>query len=54
VLRLHLTRDESVELANGHSNTPAEMKRAELAAVDVSGDLAWRLVETGRCLFDGQ
>jgi hypothetical protein len=54
VLHPHLPGDKSVEFANGNSNTAAEMERAELAAIDVSGDLAWRLVKTVRCLFNGQ
>jgi hypothetical protein len=54
VLRLHHARDEGVEFANRYSNTTAEMKGAEIPAIDIAGDLARRLVESGRCLSDGQ
>jgi hypothetical protein len=51
-LRVHFSR--GVDLSEGHSNTAAEVKSAELAAVDVARELAWRLVEAERGLFDGQ
>jgi hypothetical protein len=54
VLHPHLPCDKSVEFANRNSNTAAEMERAQLATIDVSGDLAWRLVKAVRSLFDGQ